>query len=129
MDSRLLMQRKVVAVVEDDPMIREAIADLLRSLGVASEVFASAEAFLDTGAAREFDCILLDIHLGGMSGFELHRQLKAACSTFPVIFMTGSADEAMREQALSSGCVAYLRKPFLARPLLEALEIAAPQKA
>jgi FixJ family two-component response regulator len=115
-------RQKTVAVVDDDQMMLMAIECLLDSLGFAAKVFASAEAFLDIGAAEEFDCVLLDIHLGGMSGFELHRRLKASHSKLPIIYMTGSNDQATYAQALAAGCAGFLRKPFLIGPLLEAIE-------
>ena len=121
-------QQKVVAIIDDDPDMLSVIECLLELRDVATKVFASAEEFLHLGHAYEFDCILLDIHLGGMSGFELRRQLKVSRPTLPVIFMTGSNDEAVREQALKAECAAYLRKPFLTQLLMEALEKATLKK-
>ena len=97
-----------------------AAESLLDAQGFATMVFASAEEFLDRGA------VLLDIHLGGVSGIELRQRLKDSRSTLPVIFMTGLDDEAMREQALKAGCVAFLRKPFQARQLIDAIKKAVP---
>ena len=119
-------RRKVVAVVDDDPSMLNAAESLLDAQGFATMVFASAEEFLDRGAATQVDCLLLDIHLGGMSGIALRRRLKDFGSTLPVIFMTALEDEAVREQALKAGCVAFLRKPFQARQLLEAIKKAVP---
>jgi CheY-like chemotaxis protein len=116
----------IVAVVDDDPSMLRAAEDLLDAHGFATKVFASAEEFLDRGAANQVDCLLLDIHLGGMSGIELRHQLTASGSTLSVIFMTAIDGEAIREEALKAGCVAYLRKPFLARQLIDAIEKAAP---
>jgi CheY-like chemotaxis protein len=121
-------RQKIVAVVDDDPDMLSAIESLLELRDVAAKIFASAEEFLNLGHASEFDCILLDIHLGGMSGFELRRQLKVSRPTLPVIFMTGSNDQAVREQALKAECAAYLRKPFLAQMLMDALEKATLKK-
>jgi FixJ family two-component response regulator len=115
-------RQKTVAVVDDDEMMLLAIASLLESLGFDAKAFASAEAFLNFGVDDEFDCLLLDIHLGGMSGFELHRRLKASHPTLPIIYMTGSNDQATYAQAIAAGCAGFLRKPFLTRPLLEAIE-------
>jgi len=115
-----------VAVVDDDPSMLRAAADLLEVHGFATKVFASAEEFLDRGAAAQVDCLLLDIHLGGMSGIDLRRQLKASGCTLPVIFMTALDDEAVRHEALKAGCVACLRKPFQAHQLMAAITNAAP---
>jgi len=119
-------RRKIVAVVDDDPSMLNAAESLLDAQGFATMVFASAEEFLDRGAATQVDCLLLDIHLGGVSGIELRRRLKDSGSTLPVIFMTALDDEAVRKQALNAGCVAFLRKPFQARQLLEAIKKAVP---
>ena len=118
-------QRKV-AVVDDDLGLLAGLQDLLEARGFAAKVFASAEAFLDFYAATtDIDCLLLDLHLGGMSGIDLRRHLKRSGSTVPVIFMTALDDDAIRRQALAEGCTAYLRKPFPSRLLFEAIEKAA----
>jgi FixJ family two-component response regulator len=121
----VLKRRKIVAVVDNDPSMLRAAETLLDAHGFATETFASAEEFLNRGAATQVDCLLLDIYLGGMSGVKLRRQLEASGSTLPVIFMTAHDDEAIRRQALKAGCVAYLRKPFQGRQLIEAIEKAA----
>jgi FixJ family two-component response regulator len=115
-------RRKVVAVVDDDPSMLRATKELLDAHGFLTAVFTSAEGFLASELAPQPDCLVLDIHLSGMSGIELHRQLKASHSTISVIFMTALDDEFMRQQALETGCVAYLRKPFPARQLIDAIE-------
>ena len=95
--------------------------DLLDAHGFATLAFASAEEFLARGAAKHADCLLLDIDLGGMSGIELRRQLKGLGSTLPIIFMTGLDDEAIERRALETGSVAFLRKPFSQRALVDAI--------
>jgi len=122
----MLKRRKIVAVIDDDPSMLRAAENLLDAHGFATKVFASAEEFLARGVATQVDCLLLDIHLGGMSGIELRRQLKVSGSGLPVIFMTALDDEAMCSQALKEGCVALLRKPFQARQLIDAIGKAAP---
>ena len=115
-----------IAVVDDDRGLLAGLQDLLDAHGFATKVFASAEAFLDFYlAAMDIDCLLLDLHLGGMSGIELRRRLKASGSTIPVIFMTAHDNDAIRRQALEEGCIAYLRKPFPSRLLFEAIDKAA----
>jgi FixJ family two-component response regulator len=113
------MRRKIVAVVDDDASMRVGLERLLQARGFDTEIFPSAEAFL--AAASAADCLLLDIHLGGMGGFELHRRLSCAGSRLPVIFMTAFDDDAAREKAVSLGCVAYLRKPFAGQLLVDAI--------
>jgi FixJ family two-component response regulator len=112
-------QQKIVAVVDDDSSMRVSLERLLQASGFGTEIFASAEAFL--GASSAADCLLLDIHLGGMGGFELHRRLSSAGSRLPVIFMTAFDDDAARREAASLGCVAYLRKPFAGQLLIDAI--------
>jgi FixJ family two-component response regulator len=113
------MRRKIVAVVDDDASMRVGLERLLQARGFDTEIFPSAEAFL--AAASAADCLLLDIHLGGMSGFELHRRLSCASCRLPIIFMTAFDDDSAREQAVSLGCVAYLRKPFAGQLLIDAI--------
>ena len=114
-----------MAVVDDDLGMLGGLQDLLDARGFAVEVFASAEAFLDFySATPDIDCLLLDLCLGGMSGFELRRHLKSSGSKLPVIFMTANEDDGMRRQALEEGCIAYLHKPFASRLLFEVIETA-----
>jgi FixJ family two-component response regulator len=122
------MQKRVttVAVVDDDPSMLKAAADLMEARGFSTSLFTSAEEFLDSGEAAYVDCLLLDIHLGSLSGIELRQQLSVSQPGLPVIFMTALDDEAIRQQALRVGCVACLRKPFPARELIDAIERAVP---
>ncbi len=115
-------RRRTVAVVDDDPSMLRAAENLLDACGFASRCFSSAEEFLDAIAANHFDCLLLDIDLGGLSGIELRQQLKASRPALPVIFMTALDGETVRQQALRTGCIACLRKPFPAHQLMDALE-------
>jgi len=114
--------QKIVAVVDDDSSMLGATRDLLEVHGFVTRIFASAEEFLDSGASAQVDWLLLDIHLGGISGIELRRQLTATISTLPVIFMTALDDEHTRAEAHSAGCVAFLRKPYSKRELIDAIE-------
>ena len=122
----MLKQQKIVAIVDDDPSMLRATADLLNALGFQTKVFTSAQDFLDAGAATQADCLLLDIDLGGVSGFELQHQLKISGSTLPIIFITALDDDGTREQARKAGCIAFLRKPYSARQLIDALQKALP---
>jgi FixJ family two-component response regulator len=116
---------KIIAVVDDDASMLRGIERLLGAYGFATKVFASAEAFLNLNAAGDADCLLIDIHLGGMSGIELRHHLTASGCKLPVIFMTAFDDEATRIQAQSAGCIAFLHKPFAASLLIGAIEQAA----
>ena len=105
----------------------KGVERLLEAYGFATRVFASAEAFLDLDAAGDVDCLLIDIHLGGMSGIELRHRLTASGCRLPVIFMTAFDDEATRMQAQRAGCIAFLHKPFGVNLLLGAIEKAGPK--
>ena len=117
----VLVDKKVVAVVEDDPSMLKGVRRLLNAHGFATEAYASAEAFLERAAASEAGCLVLDINLGGISGIELQRRLAAAGSRLPVIFMTAVDSEGVQREAIEAGCIAYLRKPFPARQLIDAI--------
>ena len=115
------MRQHVVAVVEDDPGMLKSIERLLKAYKFQTATYASAEAFIDGLAAGKPALLVIDIHLGGMSGIELRRRLTASGSRLPVIFISAADEESVREEALAAGCVAYLRKPFLAHLLIGAI--------
>lgn len=94
---------------------------LLRAAGFQPFIYLSAEAFLQDHERQCPDCILLDIQLGGMSGFELEDRLASSGSTIPVIFITAHDDPETREQARQTGCIAYLRKNDPGEMVLEAI--------
>ena len=108
-------------VVDDDAAILKSVSRLLARHGIESRTFASAEALLESHSVQTATCLLLDIHLGGISGLELRRRLAASGSKCPVIFMTANDDETTRNKAMDVGCVAYLRKPFAGHVLLDAI--------
>jgi len=112
----------LVAVVDDDISVRESLDSLLRSAGLGVSVFASAEEFLNPAPRSQVDCLILDVRLPGMNGFELHRELLARSYNVPVIFMTAHGyDKRARSEAASDWTVAYLTKPFSEDELLEAV--------
>ena len=117
---------KVIAVVDDDPSMLSAADNLLGAHGFATLKFLSAEEFLGSAAATQADCLLLDIHLSGLSGIELRHKLKSSHPGLPVIFMTALDDEAVGQQAVRAGCVTFLHKPFPAHQLIKAIETAVP---
>jgi FixJ family two-component response regulator len=114
-------KRKIVAVVDDQPSVLSALKRLLNASGFAAEVFSSAEEFLGNCVPDEMSCVVLDIHLGGMSGIELRRRLSEIGEDVPVIFMTALNDEVVRRAAIEAGCVALLGKPFAADALIDAV--------
>jgi FixJ family two-component response regulator len=116
------MRKPLVTVVDDDPSVRKSMQRLLRAAGFEAVTFASARDFLDGGGLTPApECLILDIHLGGMNGFELYEHLTAAGSAVPVIFITAHDDAPTRERARQSGSFGYLRKPFEQHALLGAI--------
>ena len=118
-------QPTIVIVVDDNSDFLKSVARLLTVHGFAVRTFISAEALLDNNGAQTAACLLLDIHLGGISGIELQRRLVASGSKCPVIFMTANDDSATRKAAADAGCIAYLKKPFAPEVLLDAIGKAA----
>jgi FixJ family two-component response regulator len=114
----------LVSIVDDDVSVRRALGRLVQSGGYTVETFASAPEFYDSSPLGRTACLVLDIHLDGMSGFELQERLAAERSGIPVIFMTAHDDDATRERVRRSGAVAYLRKPFDKQVLLDAIRTA-----
>ena len=110
---------RTIAVVDDNPSMLQGLNRLLSAHGLRVQTFASAEAFLEVEC--EADCLLLDIHLGGISGIDLQRQLIASGRELPVIMMTAIDNEVTRQEAFDAGCVAYLKKPFLSKLLIDAI--------
>jgi FixJ family two-component response regulator len=122
-----MLEKKVIAVVEDDAGVRDALERLLTSWGYGVELYASAEEFIGAAISSAAAGLLVDIQLGDISGVELGRHLLSNGLTFPIIFMTGSQDEIVRRQALDFGCIAYLSKPLQTRQLKEAIDLAIAQ--
>lgn len=111
----------VVAVVEDDESVRQAIKRLINSLGLSVNDFASAEDFLQSGGYNEAACLILDVRLPGMSGLELQSHLAAYNCPVPIIFVSAHGDEQTRSQALEAGAVDFLQKPFREQALIGAI--------
>jgi FixJ family two-component response regulator len=118
---------KMVAIVDDDELMRGALQGMLKSVGLTSQAFASAEEFLKSGQPQQIGCLIADIRMPGMSGLELQAKLNAEHRRIPTIFITAHGDTKMRMQALRAGAVEFLAKPFDDEVLLEnvraALEI------
>jgi FixJ family two-component response regulator len=120
----LELGKQTIAVVEDDPHLRRGIVRLLAAQGFGTRAFDSAESFLDDETAKEAACLVLDIELGGISGIELRRRLTKSGSPMPVIFITGTSDASIKDDAIASGCVDYLSKPFAVSHLMAAIATA-----
>lgn len=112
----------VIGVVDDDASILRALTRLLGAAGFTVKTFRSAEEFLALEHPESIDCLLLDIHMSGLSGFDLQERLVAQHIPIPIIFITAHDDAPTRERARKSGAVAYLRKPFDEHALIGAIE-------
>jgi FixJ family two-component response regulator len=112
---------KLVAIVDDDDSMRDALQGLLKAVGLSAQAFASAEEFLRSGQHRQTACLITDIRMPGMSGLELQAQLNAEHCRIPTIFITAHGDAKLRMQALRAGAVEFLAKPFDDEALLESV--------
>jgi FixJ family two-component response regulator len=119
----------LISVVDDYDSIRESLRGLIRSVGFAVNVFASAEEFLNSDHVHNTDCLILDVRMPGMNGLDLQRQLAATQYQIPVVFITAHGDEEARQRALNGGAVDYLLKPFSEEALLNAIGAALKSKA
>jgi FixJ family two-component response regulator len=112
----------VVFVVDDDPSIRESLEDLIGSVGLRVEAFASAQEFLRSKRPDAPSCLVLDVRLKGLSGLDLQKRLIEGDIDIPIIFITGHGDIPMAVQAMKAGAMEFLRKPFRDQELLDAIQ-------
>src|ERR1700727_952538 len=115
---------KLVAVVDDDALLRDALRRLLKASGLGAVSFESAEDLLNSGRLPEIACLIADIRMPGISGLELQAKLKAEQCPIPIIFITAHGDTKMRIQAMCDGAVEFLTKPFDNTVLLELVHAA-----
>jgi FixJ family two-component response regulator len=111
----------VVSIVDDDKAVRDALGNLLESVGLRAEAFASAEEFVNSNNVKNRSCLILDVQLPRMSGLELQRHLYNKSDFIPIIFITGHANDEVRSRALQDGAVSFLYKPFSSEDLLSAV--------
>jgi FixJ family two-component response regulator len=102
----------LISIVDDDDTVRAATETLVRSLGLETRTFASAESFLQSSSPLETRCLILDVQMPNMSGIELQDRLSKLGFEIPIIFITAYPDEAVRQRALQAGAVGFLLKPF-----------------
>ena len=122
----MAIQKKtnLVAIIDDDDLMRSALQGMLKSVGLPSQTFASAEEFLQSGLPRQTACLITDIRMPGMSGLDLQAKLNADHCPIPTIFITAHGDEDMRLQAMRGGAVKFMVKPFDCGILLESVRAA-----
>jgi len=119
--ARMDTARPVIAIVDDDPGVLKGLKRLLETCDFRTELFDSGEAFLNRKDGSTVACIVLDNHLGGMSGIELKRRMTKAGGKTPVILMTALDSPTVRKEASDAGCVDYLRKPFSGHVLIDSI--------
>jgi FixJ family two-component response regulator len=115
---------RLVAIVDDDDSVRSALHGMLKAVGLPALAFASAEEFLKSGQQNHIACLIADIRMPGISGLELQAKLNAEHCRIPTIFITAHGDAQMRMQALRTGAVEFLAKPFDDEALLETVRAA-----
>jgi FixJ family two-component response regulator len=114
----------MISIVDDDEAVRLALRSLVRSLGYASKVFASAEEFLESSYLNDTACLISDVQMPGMNGIELQSRLKRLECSAPVIFVTAFPDERNRALALEGGAIGFLEKPFEGRAMVQLIQAA-----
>jgi FixJ family two-component response regulator len=117
-------QEPIVFVVDDDESVRNSLRRLLMSVGLAVEVFPSAQAFLDSVRPDAPGCLVLDVQLPGLSGLDLQTELADTDTPLPIVFLTGHGDIPMSVKAMKAGAVEFLTKPFRERDLVDAIRSA-----
>jgi FixJ family two-component response regulator len=122
-------EEKIVVVVEVDDSYRSAVQRLLKAAGFRVQSFSSAEDFLSSGQQQTTGCLIADIRMPGMSGLDLQSELNSNHCPIPTIFITAHGDEKMRLQAMRSGAVKFLAKPFDGETLLEGVRVALESEA
>ena len=111
--------KDLVVIVDDDESVRSAVHGVLRSVGLKTQTFTSAEDFLQSGQQTETGCLITDVQMPGMTGLELQARLAQENQRIPIIFITAYGTPRMRVQAMQAGAVALLGKPFNDEVLLE----------
>jgi FixJ family two-component response regulator len=113
----------LIAIVDDDASVCEALESLLKSIGFRTASFTSARSFLDSSEFPDVSCVVLDVSMPNMDGLELQRHL-AGTHPIPIIFITAHRDEKTRERALRAGAIRFLNKPFSDEALIDSLQSA-----
>jgi FixJ family two-component response regulator len=117
-----MSESPMVFVIDDEPSVRDGLGNLLRSVGLQVQTFASAQEFLLSKVPDVPGCLVLDVRLPGLSGLELQRELARADIRLPIIFLTGYGDIRMSVRAMKAGAVDFLTKPFREQELLDAVQ-------
>jgi FixJ family two-component response regulator len=115
--------RSLVCVVDDDPSVRDSLADLLASVGLEVQLFGSAREFLQSDRPDVPTCLVLDIRMPGMSGLDLQQELERLQTQTPIVFLSAHGDVPMSVRAMKAGAIEFLTKPFREQELLDAIQL------
>jgi len=124
METAVPTKKPLIAIVDDDEPMREAIKGLMRSLGFDAETFSSAEDYLGFPLLRSTTCLVTDIHMPGMSGLDLHRRLVALGTSIPTVLITAFPEQDARVRGLGADIICYLTKPFKEQDLVDCIRSA-----
>ena len=113
----------LVAIVDDDQSVQNALKDLMESVGISARCFGSAQEFLASDETEQIACLIVDIRMPGMSGLELQAKLNSEGCWIPIIFITAHSDSKMKMQAIEAGAIEFLSKPFDDEVLLEKVRL------
>jgi FixJ family two-component response regulator len=122
-----LTRTGIIAIVDDDEPLREALGSVMKAAGFSTNTFATAEEFLNSANRRNAACLILDVRLPGMSGIELQKRLADAKSQVPIIFVTAHGDASLRDLVMKAGAAGFLNKPVRSDALLKELYAALRQ--
>jgi FixJ family two-component response regulator len=119
-----VQQEHHISIVDDDESVREAAVNLFRSMGLPAVAYGSAEEFLDSGMIERTSCLVLDVHMPGMSGLTLQSHLESIGRHIPIVFVTAFTDERTQVKAMEAGAICFLAKPFREADLLDGVRSA-----
>jgi FixJ family two-component response regulator len=119
-----LTKTGIIAIVDDDEALREALGSVMKAAGFTANTFASAEEFLNSAKLQETTCLVLDVRLPGMSGIELQRRLIEVQSPLPIVFVTAHGDASLRDLVMKAGAAGFLNKPVRSEALLKEIRAA-----
>ena len=124
-----LTKTGIIAIVDDDEPLREALGSVMKAAGFSPRTFASAEEFLACDDCDDTACLVLDVRLPGMSGIELQKQLSKTNSRLPIVFVTAHGDATLRDSLMRAGAAAFLYKPVRSDALLKEIRRALEQSS
>ena len=116
---KTLTKTGIIAIVDDDEPLRQALGSVMKAAGFSARTFASAEDFLACDDCDDTACLILDVRLPGMSGIELQKQLSKTNSRLPIVFVTAHGDASLRDSLMRAGAAAFLYKPVRSDALLK----------